>query len=175
MAVKNSSGVSFRTQYQSHERVFAEEGSRFHTLYSSRVDADGSIVLEESGSENLYEYIQSHKDSCDINVLLARYNNGEPSVLSQRQGMYGDFTQLPQTFAETLNFMIQGQEYFESLPLEIREKFGHSFERFVASMDDLENFSKIMSSVDSGSTLSDSKQSVDSGSSSTSADSSSDS
>lgn len=140
----------FKTQYQPHDRVFQEPGSPIRTLYSSRVDADGNIVLEESGSENLYDYIQSHRDSCDINVLLARYNNGDVSALNQRQGSYGDFTQFPKTFAETLNFMIQGQDYFESLPLEVRERFGFSFERFVASMDNMDDFMKIMSPAPEG-------------------------
>lgn len=138
--------VSFKTQYDPHTSVFEDPGSAYRTTYSSRVDADGEVILEESGSEDLYSYIQSHRDSCDINVLLSRYNNGDVSVLNQRVGSYGDFTQFPKTFADTLNFMIKGEEYFDSLDLDLKRKFDFSFEKFVATMDDMEKFNSIMDS-----------------------------
>lgn len=130
----------FKTAFDSHSRVYQKPGSSVHVLYSSKVDEDGNIQLVESGVEDIYDSIQSHKDSCDIHVLLKRFANGEVDVLSRVQGSYGDFTSFPSTYAELLNSMIAGQSYFESLPVEVRAKFDHSFERFMASMDNMPEF-----------------------------------
>lgn len=83
----------------------------------------------------LYSFIQSHADSVDIHVLLARYKNGEVDALSRVQGAYGDFTDMPTTYAELLNRVNEGKAFFESLPVDIRAKFDHNFAQFMAGMD----------------------------------------
>ena len=121
----------FRTMYESHERVTANPGSRIHKLYSPEFSKDGSMDLVESGQEDLYAFIQSHAASVDINVLLQQYKNGDPTALSRAQGAFGDFTQMPGTYAEMLNSVIKGDEYFMSLPVEVRAKFDHSFQKWL--------------------------------------------
>uniref|UniRef100_A0AAU8B7C3 Internal scaffolding protein n=1 Tax=Dulem virus 128 TaxID=3145605 RepID=A0AAU8B7C3_9VIRU len=130
----------FATQFQAHKRVFQNPGSGERILYTSRLNEDGTIDLVPSGKDNLYAFIQSHKDSCDIHVLLARYANGDVDALSRAQGAYGDFSQMPTTYAELLNSVIQGEAMFNSLPVEVREKFDHSFEKFMVAMDDMPSF-----------------------------------
>lgn len=125
----------FRTQFDSHSRVNQPSGSRVKTLYGPVFDAQGHMSLVETGKENLYDYIQSHADSVDIHVILKQFQNGDPSVLARVQGAYGDFTQMPRTFAEALNTMIAAEQYFNSLPVETRAQFGHNFNQFIASMD----------------------------------------
>lgn len=126
---------NFRTRYDPHDRVYQEPGSPIHVLYSPVFNKDGVMHLEESGKENLYDYIQSHADSVDIHVILKQFAAGDVSVLSRVQGTYGDFTQMPKTFAEALNTMIAAEQYFMSLPAETRAQFGHNFNTFIASMD----------------------------------------
>lgn len=147
MAKVKSSAVSFRTQYDVHPRVSKVSGEKMRKLYTSHVTDDGVIELIESGQEDLYAAIQSHRDSCDINVILARYANGDAMALSKVQGVYGDFTDMPDTYAELLNTVIKGENFFYSLPKEVREKFDHSFEKFLVSMDDHKNFIEIMDSA----------------------------
>lgn len=132
--------MKFRTQFDERERLPQNVGSRLRQLYTSSINEFGEVELVPSGTEDLYQMIQSHKDSCDINVLLVRYANGDTAALAQRQGSYGDFTQLPTTYAGLLNAVIAGENYFNSLPLETRAKFDHSFERFMVSMDDMPKF-----------------------------------
>lgn len=134
----------FMQQFQPHERVIQAPGSGQRQLYTSELQDNGEITLIPSGVDDLYASIQSHKDSCDIHVLLARYQNGDVEALSQRQGVYGDFTEMPKTYMELLNTVIAGRSYFDSLPVETREKFDHSFEKFMMSMDNMEQFAKIM-------------------------------
>lgn len=127
--------MKFRSQYDAHERVFQPEGSPVKTLYGPVFDKQGHMSLQVTGEENLYDYIQSHADSVDIHVILKQFEQGDVSVLSRVQGAYGDFTQMPKTFAEALNTLIAAEQYFNSLPVETRAQFGHNFNQFIASMD----------------------------------------
>lgn len=138
MATKKVS--MFRTQFDQHDPVFQNPGSPDRILYQSTLLDDGSIDLVECGKESLYDEIQSHRDSCDIHVLLAKYNNGDPEALSRVQGVYMDTTGLPKTYSELLNAVISGQQYFDSLPKEVKDRFDQSFEKFMVSMDDMSSF-----------------------------------
>ena len=125
--------MEFKTQYDARERVFTDPGSPEHITYSGHYDEKGRVVLEESGRENIYDFIQSHAESCDIHVLMKRYQNGDVEALSQKQGFYGDFLDFPKTYAEALNHMNEMERQFMALPVETREKFGNSFTEFLAA------------------------------------------
>ncbi len=127
--------LKFPTLFDKHDRVFSNPGNPLKKIYKPIVRDDGFVDLVVSGEESLYDSIQSWKDSVDINVILARYANGDVDALSKVQGAFGDFTQFPSTYAEMLNRVIQGKHMFESLPLEIREKYNHDFGQFIAAMD----------------------------------------
>lgn len=125
--------MEFKTQYDARERVFTDPGSPEHITYAGHYDEKGRVVLEESGRENIYDFIQSHAESCDIHVLMKRYQNGDFEALSQKQGFYGDFLDFPKTYAEALNHMNEMERQFMALPVETREKFGNSFTEFLAA------------------------------------------
>lgn len=142
-AEKSISGPSmpvFRHKYQPHDRVRQFPGSGIKQLYSPKLQEDGTIQLVESGTDDLYAEIQSHRDSCDIHVLLKRYQLGDVEALSKVQGTYGDFTAMPKTFAEALNAMIAGEQMFNSLPVDVRKNFDFSLEKFMLAMDDMPSF-----------------------------------
>lgn len=125
--------MEFKTQYDARDRIFSDPGSPEHITYAGHYDEKGRVVLEESGRENLYDYIQSYAESCDIHVLMKRYANGDVDALSQKQGFYGDFLDFPKTYAEALNHMNEMERQFMALPVETREKFGNSFTEFLAA------------------------------------------
>lgn len=127
--------ANFRTQYDSFDKPASQPGSRIKTLYGPIYNDRGVVGLQEIGTHDLYSEIQSHADSVDIHVLLKMYASGDTSVFSRVQGAYGDFTQMPKTFAEALNTMIAAEMYFNSLPVDTKAKFGHSFSQFLAAMD----------------------------------------
>lgn len=127
--------LKFPTVYDKTARVHCNPGNPMKKLFKPKVHEDGILELVDAGQESLYDYIQSWKDSTDINVLLARYANGDVDALSKVQGAYGDFTQFPSTYAEMLNRVEQGKHMFAGLPLEIREKYNHDFSQFIAAMD----------------------------------------
>lgn len=136
--------MNFPTAYRVHERFTSEPGQREVTTYNPRVDSDGVLHLEESGKINIYDQIQSHKDSCDINLLIQRcVATGDDSILSRVQGAYGDFSDMPRTYADMLNRLREAREFFDGLPLPTRQKFDCNFEQFISAMDKpgfLDNF-----------------------------------
>lgn len=158
--------MNFRTQYQPRKRVVANPGQREKVLWSPVFDKDGSFDLKESGREDLYASIQSHAESVDIHVILERFARGDVSALSKVQGIYGDFTTVPKTYAELLNSVIQGEQYFLSLPVEVRAKFGHDFNKWLVSMDDMPSWLEKMNLKASEDTSSSTTQNTDQESSS---------
>ena len=73
---------------------------------------------------------QCHKDDCDINKIIDRFNRtGDISVLSTmqvKQGFYADVTGAASSFMELQAKVAEGKSIFESLPSEIRSKFGNN-------------------------------------------------
>lgn len=124
--------MKFKTMYD-REAVPSNAGERVHTLLKPRYDEKGRIELVGAGKVNIYDEIQSHKDSCDIYKILKRFTEGDNTVLSKVQGSYGDFTAMPKTFAEALNTVRHAEEVFNSLPLETRQQFNCSFEQWISS------------------------------------------
>lgn len=127
--------MKFRTQYDRQAPVYQEPGSRVRIVYSPRYSETGVLDLEPTGKEDLYGYIQSHKESTDIHVLLNRFVNGETDVLSRVQGFYADASNMPKTYAEVLNAVISGEEAFARLPVDIKQRFDNSFAVWLSSFD----------------------------------------
>lgn len=86
------------------ERVVSESGSGLRQLYIPCF-VDGCFTIEESGTFDLQEQINANASSCDINVLVARYNAGDLTALSRRQGVFGDFTSAPDSYRQALEIV----------------------------------------------------------------------
>lgn len=127
--------IKFLTQYDKRDPVYQDPGSRVKDVYVPRYSDRGVLDLEVSGTEDLYAYIQSHKESTDIHVLLDRFANGEVDVLQRFQGFYGDFSSMPKTYAEVLNAVIAGEEVFSRLPIDVKQRFDNSFAVWLSAMD----------------------------------------
>lgn len=95
---------------------------------------DGTYELVKIGTSNLYEQIQSHRDSVDIYKILERYSAGDLSVLEQAHGQYIDITDAPKTLAEAYTYIANSKKYFENLPLKVREEYDHDASKFVADI-----------------------------------------
>lgn len=125
--------MEFKTMYD-RERVVSDPGSPWKIEYAPVFDEKGVWHLEETGKTSLYDEIQSHAASVDINLIMKQIEAGDPSVLNKRHGVYLDVTQFPQTYAEMLNIVINGEKEFMELPLDVRAKFNHSFSEFCATI-----------------------------------------
>ena len=93
---------NWRMRQQKPIRRYCNNGTREKKSYQPIYDRAGVWHLEEMDTKiQTYMEIQSYKDECDINLIMARYRNGETDVLSKVQGVYGDFTNVPNDFAQS--------------------------------------------------------------------------
>lgn len=106
-------------------------GSRTKTLYSSKVLPNGEIVLTPSGKEDVQDYINSFRESTDMSYILHQLALGNTSVLNQKQMMFGDFTEVPESLAEAQQMLIDGEEAFYKLPLDVRQQFDNNFRNWL--------------------------------------------
>ena len=114
-------------------KIVTEPGSPIRVLYKPVVDKKGNIELEECGKENTQEIIQSYAESCDIQLILQNAMMGDVSGLQKVQGVYGDFTQMPKTYAELLQLQIDAQNAFNSLPTDVKKRFDNDVNKFLMS------------------------------------------
>lgn len=83
---------------------------------------------------------QSFKAECDINNIMAKFE--KTAILThvnRYQGRYGDFTSTPQSFAEAMQQVTAAREMFQTLPSQLRKRFGNdpgSFVEFVEQADE---------------------------------------
>lgn len=123
----------FRTQFDRKSVPYPETTS-IVTDYQLSLAPDGKEVLVAVGEHDIYPEIQSHAKSVDINEIVLRHQRGDIDVLAQRAGLYGDFTNMPTSYAELYQSVLDAQAYFDSLPLDVRQKFDHSFSKFFTSI-----------------------------------------
>lgn len=95
---------------------------------------NGRYELVEVGESNLYNEIQSHKDSCDIYKLLERFQSGDLTALSKVAGQYIDITDAPKTLAEAYTFVGNAEKFFSKLPLSIRDVYDHDPSKFISDL-----------------------------------------
>lgn len=107
-------------------------GDRYRHLFSPIVCSDGTITLVESGTEDIQEYINSFRDQTDMTYILQRMAAGDTSVLNQKEPMFGDFTNMPATYAEALQLVMDREAQFMMLPVDVRNKFDNDFRKWFA-------------------------------------------
>lgn len=115
------------------ERQYTPCGCKTEPIYVKKVDADGEPHLEQVGEKNIYDIIQAHLDDTRIESLVARYEAGDNTVLGRLQGFYADLTQSATSLAEAENSLIKVENYYNSLPPEIRAKFD-TLKKFVGAI-----------------------------------------
>jgi hypothetical protein len=81
-------------------RKFAPIGSQLAPEYKLINDR-----LVYKGDKNIYKDIQSHKSSVDLKMLIDRFQNGDVTALSQRKGVYGDFTNTHETINDLNDYV----------------------------------------------------------------------
>lgn len=127
--------MEFRTQYDERVRVRTQPGSMIKDNNVPVIDKYGNRVIEATDTPiNLYAQIQSWRDECDLNILMAKFTNGDKTALMQRSGLYGvDLTQIPDNFNDIMNLTTKAGALFDSLPVDIKNMFGNNVYNFLAN------------------------------------------
>lgn len=113
----------------SKKQTITETNSPFRSAYSGHV----KVAISIPESENMTK--QSFKDECDINLIMARYQDTGflPDNLNPNQPQYIDATGFD--FDLAMNLVAEATSSFNMLPVEVRNEFNHdpgAFLDFVA-------------------------------------------
>lgn len=111
----------------------APAGISTHTLYIG-VWKTNRLELVETGSVDLQERIQVQAPSTDLAYMIKRLKLGDNSVLTNKQPLYGDFTQLPASGSDLVNTLLHAEYTFNQLPSEERKKHGYDYRSWLASI-----------------------------------------
>lgn len=125
------------------EITFTKAGSPFKQEFETSFDEAGRIVLTPTNPKNTYLEIQSFADSCDINIIISKYEAGDETVLNRVQGYYGDFSNLPDNIHDIYNLIHKARQDFERLDPTIRRKFDNNFEQYIFTVGTDDWFDKM--------------------------------
>lgn len=123
----------FRTAYNRPETIPAETGDGTEAIFKFEVNEDGEKVLvEQPEREDIYEGIQEALDGTLIENIVRRSQMGDDTVLNKLIGNFYDATIMPGNLAEAQNMILQAEQNFDLLPLDLRRKFDFSVEKFIS-------------------------------------------
>lgn len=135
--------MEFRTQYDKSPDVASNPGSMIKEDRAPELDKYGNKRIVRKGELDFYSYIQSWRDTCDINILMAKFVNGDKTALMQKVGAYLDISEIPDNFNDMLNLTTKAQLVFDQLPIEIKQQFGNNLNNFLSNTKS-DEFKEIM-------------------------------
>lgn len=96
--------------------------------------SDGSLSVQTVNDlPSLTE--QSHRDSCDINKIMANYEKTGVAPISGKIPTYGDFSEV-KDYAEALTLLMDANEAFMELPAKVRLEYQNDPALFLEAMED---------------------------------------
>lgn len=104
--------------------------------------ADAERPVYDNGGPSLTR--TEFQEDCDINHLMARFEKtGVISHINQRQPIYADLSEMPDTLEEALAQLEAGKAAFMSLPAAVRREFDNDPVEFVAFAADPDNIDQL--------------------------------
>lgn len=117
-------------------RVQTCAGSPIVKQYKLHILDDGTHDFVETGAINIYDMIQSHRESVDLSLLIKRYEQGDDTALDRIRGFYMDTLGMPTSLAETLQRLEDSKALFASLPPNLRDEFNQNPNEFFVKLGD---------------------------------------
>lgn len=131
----------FRNVFSERKRFFCNHGNPEKDLFALGYDEDGCQCLKKVGKTNIYNEIQSHRDSCDLHQILSKL---DPSQVNAMMSSYTyddllkssviNMATMPKNPGEMLNMMKEAENLFNGLPVDLREAFNFSPEKFFSEI-----------------------------------------
>lgn len=123
----------FRKILDEHPNIVSNPGTFEEEVWAMRLTETGEQEFYVKGKTNIYEKIQMFKDDCDLEQIIQRVmQTGDASIMMQRQPLYADFSDMPDNIFEAHQKIEEAKEVFNNLPTEVKEKYGMSFDRYLA-------------------------------------------
>lgn len=125
--------VRIYTRFDRPSTVESPIGNGERSIFEERI-IDGERHLVVTGKEDFKSFIEGSKEETMIDNIIQRFNNGDLTVLQRKQGFYADVTNMPGSLAEAQNMLIHLENNFNSLPVEDKQLFDNSFDKYVAEV-----------------------------------------
>ena len=85
---------------------------------------------------------QSHRDACDVNKLVARYEKtGVLPQVADRKCWYGDFSNV-KDYQVALNQLNNAQILFDNLSVKVRNRFDNDVSKLLSFLDKKSNLAE---------------------------------
>lgn len=139
-------------KYNDDKDFVTPSGDRLHENFVGKLNLENGLVeLKSVGFTDVFEEIQSHVLESDIGTLIKRAEAGDLSAFSS--AVFGDFTEMPDSFAEALNVVMEAEREFNNLPADVREKFDNDYHKYIttAGSDDWLSKMGLVNSADGAS------------------------
>lgn len=141
-------------------KAITPSGYQYEKVYTQAYDKAGRPVLEEIGTKNIVEMINSNKDNANYEKLIKKFKvTGDISFLNGKQGFYADMTGVPDNLIDAYNSIEKAKFIFETLDAETRAEYKNSVTEFIADFGS-EKFMKAFG-VGSDSVIKESEVKVD--------------
>lgn len=124
--------MNFYSRVNLPPKIGSEAGDKEATTYQTRIDENGHKITEAVGKTNIYDRIQSSLEETKIENIIKRFTEGDMSAFRTSEPIYADMREAPKTLMEAQNMIIRITDEFNSLPVDVRAKFDHSPEKYVA-------------------------------------------
>jgi len=118
------------SRFNRPETIKAPIGDGTAPLFEERI-VDGVRVLIECGRNPLNEFVQASLEETKIYNIINRYQRGDQAALNKVGGQFIDVVGMPTNLAEAQNALLSIERQFNSLPGEVKEKFGNNVNQFV--------------------------------------------
>lgn len=126
----------FKSKYKCEHSFVSNCGKKTSNIYKQEFSNNGKRSLIICGQSPTYDKIQTFAEDCNIYKIVSRYVGGDVSVIDKNKGFYADITSLPKTFDEFHNKVVEGQNIFNGLPTDLKQRFGNSINEFMHSIYD---------------------------------------
>lgn len=112
-------------------------GSNLIPTYGEAIDKNGKTYLKKTGDINMYEKIQASLEETKIyNILEQFLQSGDETILKRREGIYGNFLDIPKSPIELQNTIMRAEKDFEALDKDVRAEFENDVGIFKQSILD---------------------------------------
>lgn len=116
---------NFYTLLNKPEKKATPAGKKIQTEHRMQVGKDGKSKLIFDKKIDVYSLIQEGKEQTEIEYIMRRAKEGDPSVLAAIKGQYIDITDAPNSLAEAQAFINKTTNDFLEMPWEIRKEYNN--------------------------------------------------
>ena len=104
-------------------------GSPFKDKFIMEVTSKGYPSLRKTGVHNVYNEIQSYREGCDLSAILQTFGDEcprfDPLGFEEAEAFVNDFSDVS-SLGDLVNDGEAIKQFFNKLPLEVRNCFGNS-------------------------------------------------